>query len=61
MDLSALQTLRISCASVFIIIIISIIIIIFIEVQNKKTANGSRRIVSLELIYTQNISSAVCA
>jgi hypothetical protein len=41
---------------VFIIIII--IVVIIIEVQYKENANDSRRVVSLELIYTQNISSA---
>jgi hypothetical protein len=39
-DLSALQTLRISYDSVFVINIIVIIIIIVIEVQYKENANG---------------------
>jgi hypothetical protein len=43
---------------VFIIIIIIIVVVVFIiEVQYKENANYSRRVVSLELIYTQNISS----
>jgi uncharacterized membrane protein len=43
---------------VVVVIIIIIIIIIIIEVQYKENANDSRRVDSLELIYTQNISSA---
>jgi hypothetical protein len=41
---------------VFIIIIITIIVVVGVPL--KENANGSRRVVLLELIYTQNISSA---